>query len=85
MARYVIKIVSEERIEDPDRKCGPCAKKRDDKAASTQVRVGFTWMRGDDSFADMCPMHRKELGQFISGRILLGEWPDHMRGDFWRD
>lgn len=90
MAQYKIKIVSEDRrkpeeINDKTPDCGSCAKLQKKIKAVTCVRVGFTWMRGEDSFADLCVTHRKELGQLISGRILVGEWPDHMTGNFWTD
>lgn len=86
MASYHPKIVSEEVYpSDTTAKCGPCANKQKKIKASTNVRVGFTMMRGDDSFGDFCVGHRKELGQLISGRIVLAEWPTIFSGDFWKD
>ncbi len=86
MPSHHTKIVSEEKYgSDATAKCGPCANKQKNVKASTNVRVGFTWFRGEDSFGDFCVTHRKELGQLISGRIVLAEWPSHMTGDFWTD
>ncbi len=86
MPSYHPKIVSEELYpSDATAKCGPCANKAKNVKASTNVRVGFTMMRGEDSFGDFCVTHRKQLGQLISSRNHLAEWPSHFSGDFWKD
>ena len=86
MASYHPKIVSEELYDQQATAvCGPCANKQKNVKASTNVRVGFTMMRGEDSFGDFCVTHRKQLGQLISSRNHLAEWPSHFSGDFWKD
>ena len=86
MASYHPKIVSEEVYpSDTTAKCGPCANKLKKVKGSTNVRMAFTMMRDEDSFGDFCVTHRKQLGQLVSSRNHLAEWPTHFSGDFWKD
>lgn len=86
MPNYHPKIVSEVLYSsDTGKLCGPCANKMKKVKPSTNVRVGFTMFRGEDSFGDFCVTHRKQLGQLISSRNNLAEWPSHFSGDFWKD
>ncbi len=86
MAGHQPKIVSEEmHVASTKAVCGPCANKLKKVVASTNVRVAFTQHSGEDSFGDFCVTHRKQLGQLISGRNILAEWPSHFSGDFWTD
>ncbi len=86
MATYHPKIVSEITYDlRTTAKCGPCANKKKSVKAAANVRMGFTYMRGEDSFGDFCVKHRKELGQLVSSRNDLANWPSHFSGEFWKD
>jgi hypothetical protein len=86
MTSYHPKIVSEElHTSNSTAVCGPCGNRRRKVKASTNVRVGFTMMRGEDSFGDFCVSCRKALGQLISSRNDLADWPSHFSGEFWKD
>ena len=86
MASYHPKIVSEERLpSNTTAVCGPCANKKKKIKASTNVRMAFTVFRGEDSFGDFCMTHRKQLGQLVSSRNQLANWPSHFSGEFWKD
>lgn len=62
--------------------CGPCSKLARATQSKHIVRVGFTYMRGEDEFADVCEEHLAELRKIIN---QPGLFPPHWRDDVWRE
>ncbi len=79
---YRPKIVSETpRPENTTAQCGPCTNLRLGSLSRWIIRVGFTYMRGEDECVDVCDEHRDELRKLIN---RPGDFPEHFKGEIWR-
>lgn len=64
----------------PQANCLPCAQLgKGDEPAVTNVRVEFTYMRGEDENTRVCAEHRAELLDLLKHKHK--PWPKHFQGD----
>jgi len=82
VAKFRAKIVDEKpRPENTTSQCGACSNLGRQVQSRWIVRVGFTYMRGEDECADLCDEHRAELRKVIH---QPGMFPEHLQGEIWR-
>ncbi len=76
--------INEHRDQGPGAQCGPCANLKLDTGATHWVRVEFTYMRGEDEVAKVCPIHLAEIRCMCNHKNRGKPWPTFWQDGVWK-